>query len=404
MKRVAVNVLGVVLGAAVVAAVQTPPQQTPVFRSGVDLVTVDVQVIGRDGRPVTSLAPQDFTVFIDNRRRPVEWATLLNYGARATGENAAASAPAGPNGEPAASPARRYYLLAVDETSFDLKNAPIAMQAARKFVDGLHPRDLVALYSYPAGGAQTNLTTDHATVRRAIDRVTGVRDMSFGVFNMTPAEFIDIAAGDGEARNRVVARECGATVTRCSDQVLAEARAAVAYYEGIASRSLSSLRGVLRDFERIDGRKTLVMVTGGMMQSDRGSRPDNTTDLKLLGEWAAAANTSFYIIQMDMSFLDAFSAVRRGPPNPQTLFRDRNMLSIGLERIVDSAGGELIRVEAGTGDAAFARVLRETETYYLLGVTPENRDRDGRTHLLRVEVAKDGLSVRNRKQVLIPKR
>jgi VWFA-related protein len=398
--------LCVILGATVVAHVQTPPQQVPVFRSGVDLVAVDVQVIGRDGRPVASLTTDDFKVFIDNRPRPVVRATVLEYGARATGEKGprpgAASAEIG--GEPAASPARRYYLLAVDETSFDLKNVPIAMQAARKFIDGLHPRDLVALYSYPAGGAQTNLTTDHALVRRAIDRVTGVRDMGFGVFHMTPAEFIDIAAGDGEARNRVVARECGATVTRCSDQVLAEARAAVAYYEGIAARSLSSLRGVLRDFERIDGRKTIVMLTGGMMQSDRGSRPDNTTDLKLIGEWAAAANTSFYVIQMDSSFLDAFSALRKGPPNPHTLFRDRNMLSIGLERVVDSAGGELIRVEAGTGDAAFARVLRETEVYYLLGVTPEIRDRDGRTHQLRVEVAKDGLSVRNRKQVLIPKR
>ena len=97
-----------------------------------------------------------------------------------------------------------------------------------------------------------------------------------------------------------------------------------------------------------------------------------------------------------------------GSPYGATLIgydiRDRNILGIGLERIVDSAGGELIRVEAGTGDAAFNRVLSETSAYYLLGVAPEDRDRDGRTHRLDVELAQGGLSVRNRKQVLIPKR
>ena len=202
--------------------------------------------------------------------------------------------------------------------------------------------------------------------------MTGVRDLSFGQFHMTPTEFIDIAAGDVEVRNRVVARECGATVTRCSDSVLAEARGAVAYYEGIAAQSLGSLRGVLKDFEKVEGSKTIVVVTGGMIQSDRGSRPDNTNLLKQVGEWAGAANTSFYLIFMDTSFLDAFSVLRRGAPNAQTLLRDSNILGIGLERVVDSAGGELIRVQAGTGDAAFERVLRETTAYYVLGVAPDD--------------------------------
>lgn len=402
------GVPGVIFAATVAAAAGQAPtqQQAPVFRSGVDLVAVDVQVIGSDGRPVTSLSPEDFRVSIDRQPRRVVRSVVENFALRETAGNAAAPAAAAAGAdEPAPPTARRYYLIAVDETSFDLTNAPIAMQAARKFIDRLHPRDFVALFSYPQGGAFTNLTTDHATVRRALDRVTGVRDVAFGGFNLTASEFIDIAGGDREALDRVVLRECGPQRTlhvRCADQVLGEARGAVAYYEGIAGQSLGALQGVLRDFERIEGRKTIVMVTGGMIQSDRGTRPDNANLLKQVGEWAGAANTSFYTVFWDSSFMDAFSARRRGPANPQSLARDRTILGAGLERVVDSAGGELIRVEGGNGDFAFNRVLRETEAYYILGVAPEDRDRNGRTHRLDVElVGKTGLSLRSRKHVFI---
>ena len=409
MLRASATVVSVIVGATVMAASQTPSQRAPVFRSGVELVAVDVQVIGRDGHPVTSLATWDFKVSIDRQPRRVVSAVVESFVPRADGSLPAASsaAPSGPADAAAPAP-RRYFLLAVDETSFDLTHAPVAMQAARRFIDRLHPRDLVALMSYPQGGAHTNLTTDHAVVRSALDRVTGVRDLSFGSFHMTASEFIDIAAGDREVLNRVVLRECGAAVAthpRCTDQVVGEARSAVAYYEGVAGQSLGALRGVLKDFEKINGRKTIVMITGGMIQSDRGSRPDNTNLLKQVGEWAGAANTNFYNILWDSSFMDAFSAARKGPPSVQSLGRDRNILGSGLERIVDSAGGELIRVEGGNGDFAFQRVLRETEAYYILGVAPEDRDRDGRTHRLDVEiVGKDGLSLRSRKHVVIPRK
>ena len=68
------------------------------------------------------------------------------------------------------------------------------------------------------------------------------------------------------------------------------------------------------------------------------------------------------------------------------------------------AGGALLRVEAGTGETAFNRVLRETSAYYLLGVEPEELDRDGKTHFLRVSVKPRGITVRVRTQVVVPRR
>ena len=50
------------------------------------------------------------------------------------------------------------------------------------------------------------------------------------------------------------------------------------------------------------------------------------------------------------------------------------------------------------------QILRETSTYYLLGVAPSKADRDGRTHRLKVKVDVRGATVRSRSWVQIPKR
>jgi hypothetical protein len=103
---------------------------------------------------------------------------------------------------------------------------------------------------------------------------------------------------------------------------------------------------------------------------------------------------------MDTSFLDAFSE-RRGPS--PTLLRDSGSLAAGLEMVAGAAGGALIRVQAGTGDSAFQRVLRENAAYYVLGVEPAPEDRDGEAHAIRVRVKPHDLMVRSRTQVIIPR-
>jgi VWFA-related protein len=382
-------------------------QQTRVFRSGVDLVAVDVQVVDRVGRPVTSLTAADFEVFVDGRRRQVASATLLEYGTSSRIERPVpppvdAPPPVVRASDPAS---RRLYLLAVDETSFLVSNALPALQSARRFLDNLLPGDLVALYAYPVGGQQTDFTTDHGLVRSRLDKVIGVRDRRFGAFKITASEIVDIAANDGQVLQAVILRECGPRPpSGCPEQVRAEARAAAGYYEGVAAQSLDGLRAALEALAPIEGRKTIVVLSGGMIQSDRGHRPDNRALMQRVGEWAASANTSFYVLHFDTSFFDAFDAASGGPVNPSSLSRDANVLAAGLERVVDAAGGGLIRIQAGTADFAFDRVLRETSAYYLLGVTVDDADRDGDSHFLRVTLKQGrGLTLRHRKQVVIPK-
>src|SRR5262245_53353948 len=46
-------------------------QQQPVFRSSVDVIAVDVQVVDPQGNPIGKIGPESFTVSINGQRRKV---------------------------------------------------------------------------------------------------------------------------------------------------------------------------------------------------------------------------------------------------------------------------------------------------------------------------------------------
>jgi hypothetical protein len=49
-------------------------------------------------------------------------------------------------------------------------------------------------------------------------------------------------------------------------------------------------------------------------------------------------------------------------------------------------------------------MMRETSAYYLLGVEPQDADRDGRVHRIQVKADARNSSVRSRASVVIPKK
>ena len=71
------------VGLATVASAQTPaanqtPSQ-PTFRTGIDVVTVDVAVVDDRGQPVNDLRAPEFTVKIDGQPRRVVTADLVKF-------------------------------------------------------------------------------------------------------------------------------------------------------------------------------------------------------------------------------------------------------------------------------------------------------------------------------------
>ena len=293
-------------------------------------------------------------------------------------------------------------MLAVDEHSFAPGAAMAATRATRRFIERLGPADLVGLYTVPGGAGSAELTTDHASVRKSLDRVVGRLEPPPTSYNLSKSEITDISSGDAEALSRVAARECAGGGNSCRRAIYADAVSLAGYLEAQIAASLSGLRGLIRGLASVSGRKTLVVVSGGLFASDRsGGRVNMGAEIRELGREAAQANITLYALHMDSSFIDAFAT---RPGITPTLFRDGNALAAGLENIAGAAGGGVFRVQAGNGDSAFDRVLRENSAYYLLSVEVEPGDRDRRAHAIKVQVNQRGATVRSRAVVVIPGR
>ena len=396
---------------------QTAPQpRAPVFKSGVELIAVDVSVVDGSGRPVRGLRPDQFEVMLDGRPRRVVSAEMLDFvtSAKPAGPAAVIAGPLFSSNENPVDKAAvgRLIYIAVDQASFRTIGAHGAMEAARKFVDRLQPSDRAGFIAFPGPGPVIEASRNHELARAAMTKILGtadpLRSPNASRVDMSLSEAIDIRANEQGVFDRVAARECGnlrgATLQNCRQDVLAEAADIGLAAEIQANRSLSGLQGVIRGLAEIRERKVLVLVSAGLPVSDRiGTTAQNAGPIYLLGREAAAANLSLHVLHIDSTFMDAFSPANgRAPGLDGDLWREMSMMSTGLEIVAASGGGSLHRVVAGA-EGAFDLVLRETAASYVVGVEPAEGDRDGKTHRIRVKVNVPAVVVHSRAEVVLPR-
>ncbi|MGE5816323.1 MAG: hypothetical protein ACM36C_17695, partial [Acidobacteriota bacterium] len=62
---------------------QQSTSDQPAFRSGVELVTVEVGAVDKDGRPVRGLTPEDFKVTVAGQPRRIVTAEYVEVGSPA---------------------------------------------------------------------------------------------------------------------------------------------------------------------------------------------------------------------------------------------------------------------------------------------------------------------------------
>ena len=391
-----------------------PQAQQPIFRSGVERVLVDVQVVSQKGEPVIGLGVDDFEVWLDGRPRRVTSAALMTFEREQLPELTA----------PLRSPGRipddaRVYVIAIDQMGLPAAAISPMKETVRKFLTLLRPQDMVALYEFPYRTPRLDISHDHSITSRALDRVLGMRTQQPSTYNLSASEIVDIVANDADVLASVLARECGdpATDIGCMENVRAEARALAGYLEVETSQRMNELVKLAQSLSFIQGRKTIVLMSGGMVSSTRvGGRPDVRTMLAAVGDDIANAQANLYVIHLDSSMVDAYSAATRGTrvnafgtdnrsvDRFQTLTQDRSTMISGLELLAGRAGGALFSTDAGTPAFVFDRVLRETTAYYVLGVEPSEEDRDGKSHFIRVRTTARDATIRSRVQVTIPNR
>ena len=195
-KRLTPAIGVLMLGAATLCGAgqqpDAPQKPTPTFRSSLDVIAVDVQVVDRQGVPVTGLGPEKFDVTINGRRRRVLSAELIGSRSATTlTPEERATVTAGPPVRPTLA---RVVFIAVDCLSFDASASRQVIATARQFIDRLPATDEVGLFAYPYG-PKLAPTTDHTAVGLALMTVQGQRDVPSHQFHLRPAEIVDLSAG-----------------------------------------------------------------------------------------------------------------------------------------------------------------------------------------------------------------
>lgn len=424
LPRLAVATAVLTLGGLGVVSAQT------VFRSAVDLVAVDVQVVDRDGIPVGQIGPESFTVSINGRPRRVVSAQFVRHSSTST---------IGLNRAPVMTPIAavdqdetadgRTFILAIDNGSFEPGTMHAVIEAAQHFIDSLAPNDRIGLYVYPSG-PRAAPTTERAPIRASLIKVVGEKFSVKSRYNLRPSEIVDMTAALGmgiQTRQNVltalatapltgsstaelpvdwdpvltvVRRECP-NEADCASNILNDVAAIAPHLENQAASSLGGLDTLLRSLAGVPGRKAVVLISAGVLVSDRkDGRPDVGEMSKTMGQTAARANATVYTVQIDNSSDVTASSRLASYQKP----RDRSLVGNWLDEFSAAAGGMRIYVPVGGGEFAFNRVLRETSAHYLLGVEPNDADRDGLPRQLRVKVARPGVTIQSRQWVVIPAR
>ncbi len=383
------------MACAVLADVGAQQQPPLVFRSGVDVVRIDVSVVDRTGQPVGNLAPGDFTVTVDGKPRTIVSAQFLKYEVRAaatTGQPVAqAPAPAPSTAPPAAPPPARTVLIAIDVDSMEPGDGQIAKRAAAGFLERLAPADRVGVVTIPTLSNDVALSTRRADTLKALAAViTGVAVDRYQ-YNIGLAEAFDIERGYGDVAQQVVARECRGAGVGCPEDVRMQVRQMQLQAHMRGQRSLDALAQLAEGLAAVEGPKTLVLVSGGLPTPDLHS----PAAFDKIEATFAAAQISLYTLYVQRS---SFGQVK-DKPSPTAL--DDDLLEReGIENATSVAGGTLMR-SVGTLDQFFERVATELSGSYLLGVEVAPADRDGRTHWVNVSVNRRGVEVRARRRYVI---
>jgi len=389
-------------------------QDVASFRETVDVIEFDVRVVTNKGQPILGLTPDKFDVTLNGSKRRVVSASVIKYGRDAAGRSAEVEAASSALPSLQRSPlptgfAGRIFVLVVDASTFDAMAMAGVGKAARAFVSQLRPDDYVGLFVFPTG-SQINPTTDRLRVMNAVERIPGTPTVKPGTtFDLRPGEVVSLApiVNDRTDRDsaRIVQALCG-TEPECATRLRNEVAGLIEDYELHALQSLNLLNQLIANLANIQGRKTLVVLSGGIPTSSRpGGRPDvGNLDLQI-GQAAIRTNTSIYTLFVDWRYTQQFTATQRQSRRVvTTLLEDSDALSRTLEVFTGASGGALFKTLSGNGEVAIKRILDETSAYYVLGVEPASSDRDGKPRQLSVKVHESGATVRGSRWVTVPQR
>ena len=382
-------------GAAALVAAQTPAQ-TPVFRSAVKLVTLDVTVVDRDGKPVAGLTPADFSATINGTAARVQTLDFQQFGLEriADAPPPVAGAPAGA-GAPAPTRSSRgpqTFLLLFDDLSFVPGAGKRLQFAGERMLEQLDVSDLVGMTTTSALETPLPPTRDRAALGAALRRLTGRSTDTAAPFYISALEVAEIARPIRETLAAVVRRECGPANmdSNCPNQVASHARRLAGTSWRQTNDQLEALRHAIEAMSRAPAPRVIVFLSAGISID---ATPHIRDAIEQLSALAARSAVQVYAL------FDEADDIRMAqkddtPAHSKARREEAAFLLGGMQSAAIAAGGDAFRV-IGEPDKYFSRVVSETSAVYRLGIELPAKVVDTADLRAKVKVLRDGVLVRS---------
>ncbi|MDQ5870905.1 MAG: VWA domain-containing protein [Acidobacteriota bacterium] len=381
-----------------IAALPTLAQQPPTFTEEVEVRVMDIDVVvtGRDGRPVTDLRREDFTIRIDGKPVPIDYFARVDEGTIHAPDLATASPDqvlaAYRRGEEAYVP--RHFLMYVDVGHLAPNARKRGLEALRDLVTRMGPNDRGRVILFDRRAKElTEWTSSKEALFAALTKIE--------------------KAGVGMSRlltERQTLREIDSNSRRSTREFLVR---------NYAEQERAEIRDLLQDLGAelatlapLAGKKAFLFVSGGfdfqpgyaMANYALGQASllsldarNVSQELDAIARRANASEVTFYTVDARGLEAEGMSASNDDPllSRPGVSFLARQDSQHGLSYLARETGG-LALLNTNDLQGGLARVYQDTSVYYSIGVTvsklPATAYED-----IRVDVNRPATTVRARR-------
>ena len=392
------------------APAPAPADQTPVFRSDINFVRVDVIVTDRQGNPVHDLKQEDFEVTEDGKPQTIETFKLINV-SEDTGIGSDPPREIRNAIEEQMEAARddvRVFAIFLDDYHVRLENSMRAREPIARFVEEqLQPKDMASIM-YPLWSINDVMhTRNRKQLASAIRQFTGRK------YDYTPRNAFE---------ERYVHYVSTIEAERIRNQV-----------------TLTALKGLIIKLGGLrEGRKAIILISEGFTNTlpaqmndqvatcngapcgnQPRSRPDPIgggtsplqqrmdtqdfflqtellSDIRMVFELANRYNTAIYTVDPRGLAPFEFDLSTQGQANV-SLTKNTAMLENTMDTLrilADETDGRAI-LNTNDLDKGMRQIVRDSSAYYLLGYSSAVTT-DGKFHKLNVRVKRPGVQVRAR--------
>ncbi|HSP15497.1 MAG TPA: VWA domain-containing protein [Thermoanaerobaculia bacterium] len=367
-----------------------------VEKINVSVINVDVTVLDRAGMPVSNLTAADFEVFEDGKPQKITNFYAVDH---ATVREEIAAAKAAPPTR-----FRRKAVLLVDNHFVDKRRRDGALREVRKFIDSDYAGEydwsiamiggggVHVMQPFTANKEAINFTLDQIVSRGTVQQVAQMDGGAIADPSSRPTSSTDSQTQYFEDRGQVMIRfDKDARIISAIAAIRATARAVI---------------DACRAYATVDGKKLVVLVTGGMeienrqpdMQHtvlDRVSDDDREAAQirEAMVREANAANVNIYVVNAagTVSPVVGFDV---GDHNLPGAVRGevRNLDSFALN-LASQTGG--MYMTSNVLSDSIRTIDTVSATFYSLGYTPSHFE-DGKYHRINVRMKKPGYTVISR--------